>query len=297
MRILISFLIALPLLADWPQFRGNPSLTGIAKDGLPPENLKLLWTWEGGESFESSPVIAGGVVYIGAGNGDVVAIDLATGKTKWKYKTNVEIGESTPAVAGGMVYIGDLRGAVHGINAADGKGVWTYKTGTEIKSSPVVVGDRVLIASYDQNLYALQAKTGKMLWKFESTGPIHATPAISNGVAYITGCDEHFRAIRISDGKEMFEVSSGAYTGASPLLDGNMAYFGTFGNEVFGVDMAAKKIVWRYEHPVRKFPFYSSATMAAGKVVLGGRDKMVHALDAKTGKQEWTFTTRSRVES
>ena len=59
MRFLIFALFTLPAFAEWPQFRGNPSLTGIATGQLPPENLKLLWTWEGGESFESSPVIAG----------------------------------------------------------------------------------------------------------------------------------------------------------------------------------------------------------------------------------------------
>ncbi len=31
-------------------------------------------------------------------------------------------------------------------------------------------------------------------------------------------------------------------------------------------------------------------------MVLGGRDKMVHALEAKTGKPLWTFTTRARVD-
>ena len=31
--------------------------------------------------------------------------------------------------------------------------------------------------------------------------------------------------------------------------------------------------------------------------MLGGRDKMVHALDAKTGKAHWTFMTNARVES
>ena len=31
-------------------------------------------------------------------------------------------------------------------------------------------------------------------------------------------------------------------------------------------------------------------------MVLGGRDKMVHALEAKTGKPLWTFTTRARAD-
>ena len=110
MRFLIfAVLLTFPAFADWPQFRGNASLTGIATGTLPPENLKLLWTWEGGESFESSPVIAGGVAYIGAGNGDLVAIDMATGKTKWKYKTGAELGESTPAVGGGASALCTLR--------------------------------------------------------------------------------------------------------------------------------------------------------------------------------------------
>src|SRR4051812_17609185 len=45
--------------SEWPQFRGNARLTGIAGSALP-ANLSLKWTYEGGESFESSPAIAGG---------------------------------------------------------------------------------------------------------------------------------------------------------------------------------------------------------------------------------------------
>ncbi|MCX6608305.1 MAG: PQQ-binding-like beta-propeller repeat protein [Acidobacteria bacterium] len=223
MRLLTALLFSTALFAEWPQFRGNPALTGVADSGAPPAQLKLLWTWEGGEQFESSPIIAGGVVYIGSGAGDLLAIDLTTGKTKWKYKAGSEIGESTPTIANGIVYVGDLKGVLHAVNAADGKGLWTYPTGTEIKSSPIVHADKVLIGSYDQSLYALNAKTGKLAWKYETTGPVHATPAVKDGIAYIAGCDEHFRAIRIADGKEIFQVSSGAYTGASPALAGNMA--------------------------------------------------------------------------
>jgi outer membrane protein assembly factor BamB len=66
---------------------------------------------------------------------------------------------------------------------------------------------------------------------------------------------------------------------------------------VLKADLKARKLVWRYTHPQRQFPFYSSAAVAGGSVVLGGRDKMVHALDAATGKATWTFATNARVES
>jgi outer membrane protein assembly factor BamB len=128
-------------------------------------------------------------------------------------------------------------------------------------------------------------------------GYVHATPAVVDGVAYIAGCDEILRGIRVSDGKEIFSLSSGAYTGASPVISAGRAYYGTYENEVLGVDLKAKKIVWTYKHPERSFPFYSSAALAGDRLVVGGRDKMIHGIDRNTGKSLWTFTTRARVDS
>jgi outer membrane protein assembly factor BamB len=76
-----------------------------------------------------------------------------------------------------------------------------------------------------------------------------------------------------------------------------MAYFGNFSNEVVALNLSLRRVAWRYRDPKRQFPFYSSASVANGKVVLGGRDKVVHCINAATGKQLWSFTTRSRVES
>jgi eukaryotic-like serine/threonine-protein kinase len=283
-------------VGSWPQFRGNPALTGVATDVLKAP-LKVLWTYEAGESVESSAAIAGSTAYVGSQPGVLIALDLTTGKLKWEYKTSdVGLGESSPAVAGDLVLVGDLGGILHAVGAADGKARWTFKTGTEIKSSPVVAGDRILIGSYDGHLYCL-SREGKLLWKVQTQGPVHATPAIHDGVAYIAGCDEILRAIRIADGKELFTMSSGAYTGASPALSGSRAFYGTYENEVLAVDLAAKKFIWRYRHPERNFPFLSSAAVAGGRVFVGGRDKMVHAIDAGTGKAIWTFTTRARIDS
>src|SRR5688572_5028175 len=108
---------------DWPQFRGSPSLTGVST-AKPPAKPRVLWTYTAGDAIESSAAIAAGVVYVGVGNGELVALDLASGKLKWKYKAADLIGESSPAIADGVVYIGDLDGVVHAVNAADGKPLW-----------------------------------------------------------------------------------------------------------------------------------------------------------------------------
>jgi len=95
----------------------------------------------------------------------------------------------------------------------------------------------------------------------------------------------------------LFKVPTGAYTGASPVLDERRAYFGTFNYEVLGVDLRTHKIAWRYHNPDHEFPFYSSAVVIDGRVIVGGRDKSIHAIDAATGKRVWMFATKARVDS
>ena len=143
--LLVALACALPLAAqtpapadtqNWPQFRGNARLSGIAPSALP-SALTLRWTYDAKDSIESSAAIADGAVYIGVASGDLLAIDLASGKLRWKYATGSSIGESSPASARGVVFIGDLGGTVHAVNVRDGSGLWTFKTGSEVKSSPV----------------------------------------------------------------------------------------------------------------------------------------------------------------
>ena len=293
---IFGVLLAATALADWPQFRGNPELTGVTGEAVPAA-LKLLWTYDAGETIESSAAIVGGVVYVGAQSGDLLAVDLNSGKLRWKYRASDAIGESSPAVSEGVVYVGDLAGVLHAVNAADGKRLWTFKTEGEIKSSPVIAGDRVLIGSYDGSLYCLSRRDGRLLWKFTTTNYVHATPMVFGGNAYVAGCDEVFHGIRLSDGQEVLQFPSGGYTAASPALLGPWAYYGTMNNEVVAVDLKQKRVVWRYQRASAQFPFYSSAAASGERVVVGGRDKLVHCLNARTGKAIWTFAARARVDS
>ncbi|MFN0087329.1 MAG: PQQ-binding-like beta-propeller repeat protein [Blastocatellia bacterium] len=285
---------------SWPQFRGGYNLTGVSPSQVP-VGLKLLWTFDAGDIIESSAAIAGGTVYVGTGKSELVALDFGSGQVKWRYKAAEAIGESSPAVGGGMVFVGDLSGVFHAVNAATGQGVWSYKTDGEIKSSPVFVsdraGDRVLIGSYDGSLYCFAARDGRTIWRLRTENYVHGTPAVIDGIAYFAGCDEYFRGVRVSDGKEVLRTSAGGNTGASVTIVGQSAYYGNFNNEVIALNLATRRRVWLYTHPQRQFPFYSSAAFIDGKVILGGRDKMVHCLNAATGKAIWTFRTNARVES
>ena len=269
---------------DWSQFRGDPALTGVAGTN-PPSSLELLWSHETGDVIDSSAAVADGVVYVGVGNGDLLALDLESGELLWTYSTGSFIVESSPAVAEGTVYVGDLDGNLHAVNVDDGHGVWTFPTDGEIKSSPVVVDDLVLVGSYDTHLYAIDSDGGSLRWKIQTDNMVHATPAVADGLAFIAGCDGIFRAVRVADGTEAYQIVAGAYTAASPLVDGGRAYFGTFEHEVLGLDLAEGSVVWRYRNPNRQFPYYSSAALANGRVVLGGA-RQVRPCDRRDNGRE-----------
>jgi len=280
----------------WTMFRGSPSLTGISNTVLP-EKLTLRWSYEAGDSIESSAAIVGGSVYFGSMDGALQAVSLSDGKLLWRYTTEGPVQESSPCVGNGIVYVGDLFGILYAVDASTGKEKWKFKTEGEIKSSPNWYKNRIYFGSYDQGLYCLSAESGTLIWKFTAEGPVHSTPAIADGTVYISGCDEMLRAVDAETGKQIYSLPLGAYTGASAALKGMNAYVGTFANEVLGIDLKERILRWSYIHPTRNFPFYSSAAVTDTRVVLGGRDKIVHCLEINSGKELWSFTTRSRVES
>ena len=81
---------------NWSQFRGNQALTGVSQSSVP-QTLKQLWTYEAGDSIESSAAIVGGTVFVGSQKGELVALNLANGAVYWKYTTGAPIGESSAA--------------------------------------------------------------------------------------------------------------------------------------------------------------------------------------------------------
>ncbi|HXT60018.1 MAG TPA: PQQ-binding-like beta-propeller repeat protein, partial [Pirellulales bacterium] len=93
--------------------------------GSLPDNLKVVWkkSFKDG-AFDATATIVDGTVYVGSFDGNLYALDLADGKEKWKFHT--ELGfKAAAAVRDGVVYVGDVDGKFHAIDAATGQPKWT----------------------------------------------------------------------------------------------------------------------------------------------------------------------------
>ncbi|MCC6492461.1 MAG: PQQ-binding-like beta-propeller repeat protein, partial [Pirellulales bacterium] len=65
---------------------------------------------------ESSPIVAGHVVFFGTVRGRLHAVDLATGKPTWEEEVGGRFSAS-PAVADGRVVIGNEDGTLYCLGA------------------------------------------------------------------------------------------------------------------------------------------------------------------------------------
>lgn len=284
---------------DWPMFRGCPRLTGVTASALV-EKPEVLWkfTSPDREPVTSTAAIVGERAFVGCEDGHLYALNLSDGALLWKFATNESAAvKSSPTVHGDAVLFGDENGEMHAVDASTGKKKWSFKAEAEIVSSPNPAGDRIVFGSYDGCIYCVSIADGRELWKFKTEAQVHGTIGIAEGCAVVGGCDGKLRVLKLADGSELRSAAVGGQTAASTALHGDRVYLGTLGNQLLCIDWKTAEPIWTYENPDRAFPFHASAAVTQDMVVIGGRDKVVHALDRATGKLKWTFRTQGRVDS
>lgn len=300
LRLCPLLLLSTACLADWPVERGDAGSTGAA-DGALPEEPALLWKYEPVDSaFETTPVVANGVAYLGDFDGTVHAIRVADGSVVWTNRFEETGFLAAGAIVDGDLVIGDDRGIVRRLSAAEGSVVWQADAESEVRAGPMPHAAVVLVTTEAGRLVALDAKTGAERWRFEIDAPLRCTPTIVAGCALLAGCDGDLHAIDLARGEEIGKVGIGGPTGNTVALLGDAAYFGTEGGEFLAVDASdprAPKVAWEFRDPRRSQGVRSAAAATEGAVVFGNQGKAIYRLDSATGERVWQARTRSRVES
>jgi alcohol dehydrogenase (cytochrome c) len=289
---------------------------------ITPGNVKELapqWLFQTelaapGRGFETTPLVADGVLYITAVANSAWAVDARTGRSIWRYRRNLP----TPlkaccgqvnhgfGILGDRLFMGTLDAHLVALDRKTGTVVWDvaaadYKDGYSITLAPLVVKDKVIvgIAGGDYAargfIDAYDAQTGKRVWRFY-TVPSPGEPGSQTWPG----------------GEEMARGGGGVYATGSfdPAL--NHVYFGTgnpnpqyYGNDRLGDNLYTCSLValdadtgtlrWHYQFtPHDTHDWDSSHVPVLADLTLGGRlhnvvmvanrNGFFYVLDRETGK-------------
>ena len=245
--------------AQWPQFRG-PNGSGIA----PGANYPVVFSpsrnviWKIAAPYgQSSPVIAGGHVYLTASEGDrllTIALDAATGRELWRrelrrahaqkvYHANDAASPTAAADDEGVVvFFADFGLAAF---TRDGKDRWTlplgpFKSFYGMSASPIITGDLVVLLCDQRSgsfLIALDRKTGGQRWRQDRAMAVEgwATPIVfqpSAGPAQLVVLGTtRLDSYAIDSGEPLWWIpigSSGSM--GTPVAHGDTLYMSTTGS-------------------------------------------------------------------
>lgn len=184
--------------ANWLTYYGTydgqrySTLDQITKDNV--RKLSPAWVFQAGStgmhsgastySFEATPLVVDGVMYVSGPDGKVWAIDPKTGDELWRYKhaspfdTSLCCGNVNRGVAvgHGKVYMYTLNAHLIALDATSGEKVWDttngdVRAGESGSAAPLIVKDMVVVGSAGGefgvrgHLDAFDAQTGERRWR------------------------------------------------------------------------------------------------------------------------------------
>jgi outer membrane protein assembly factor BamB len=128
---------------------------------------------------DARPLVVGGTVYSIAFNGELVALELRTGRQLWKRDY---ASFRNMAVAGDTLYLVDSVGRIYALDARSGSEKWSqFGLNKHYLTGPAVYKDYLVIGDNKGNLHWVNRETGDFVARQSMDGSGFYTEAVSNG--------------------------------------------------------------------------------------------------------------------
>jgi|GEM_PF-2271220 len=295
-----------PAGTDWPMFHGGPTHGGVSTElginSVTAPSLGLDWQANTGQAAYTSPAVVydatlgKSLVYVGNSVGTMAAYDAATGDRVWWYKTGAGIN-SSPAVVNGVVYFGSSDEYLYALDARTGALVCRFFTDGVISSSPVVesVGSQGLVAFFGDN-----GITGG-----DDGGTFWAINAVDPNAAQNCSLKWQYDGFGVPEGSH---PEAGSWSPPAIATDSSGKQLVVFGssstdNAVYALDAITGQKVWRFQTEV----FFPDNDVGAGPTIsapgvngfadgvayVAGKNRIVYALNLRTGAKIWEFRIRN----
>lgn len=241
------------------------------------------------------PLLADGVIYVGAGDGGFHAVNAATGERIWRFATEGKIRTDAIAVGSNVVF-GSFDNYVYALDRKTGRQVWKYNSYAEVDGSPALIDGKIIVGNHGSVVQAIDPATGKWVWQRIWWGSaVESTPVEYGGHLYIGASDlRRVTCMEPKDGRVVWRTDVYGWAWARPLVTEKLVYIGTGGSDPYqmrhvaamtALDRKTGRIFWRW--PMAKLPgvltygFAAPPALGAGLLVIGGMDGTLYAFPAE----------------
>jgi outer membrane protein assembly factor BamB len=147
--------------------------------------------------IDANPVVVGGVIYMIAYNGELVALELRSGEVRWKrdYSSYENLLVDT-----GSIYLTDADSHVFGLDIQGGIEQWSNNElfGRAL-TGPKKVGNYLALGDFEGSLHILSANSGEIVGRMELGGDgIYAQPVSDGNTLYVQTRDGDLYAIEVN---------------------------------------------------------------------------------------------------
>lgn len=207
---------------------------------LKQEDGSEAWTYAGIEETGSilsaaNPAISGNMVVVPFSSGEVMGVDIKTGKAQWidgvtrGFRTQAVSGladvSASPVISGDTVYATGVAGRTIATSLKTGARKWGQDLGSV--HTPVVSGNALFMVDLEDRMVALDRKTGEILWSTVLPRPEKkkhrrnwAGPILANGALIAMSSDGRFAAVDAASGQIMLTKEVGADVYVTPIVAG-----------------------------------------------------------------------------
>jgi outer membrane protein assembly factor BamB len=268
-------------------------------EALPP--AQPVWTFDVGSPVWGDLEAAGDLVFVGADDGRLHALDARTGSERWTFQAGGAI-RARPTVHVEALYLHADDGMLYRLDAASGLERWRVRTnGEPITRVPppgrgtrwdtrgagvAATDDMLFVGTHDGHVLALDPADGRRLWTVTLGGSVLAAPATSAGRVFVGCYDGKVYAVDAATGAPLWIHDTGAPITSTPVPSGDVVLAGSRSYDLFGLDAASGAVRWnRY---VWFSWIESTPALRDGVAYVGSSDAAkIMAIEAATGRAVW----------
>jgi outer membrane protein assembly factor BamB len=188
-----------------------------------------LWKYKTAP-VESSPLLHGKRLFVGAWDHAVHAINAKTGRRIWRFTADDQVNTSA-AYWRRRIFIASDGGTLYSLSAKTGKLLWSAQSQSRFGrrefwyATPTVAYGRVYIGNTDGTMYVYGAKSGRLLWARPLGTYIYGAAAVYRRKVFVGTYDGKFYALDAATGDVRWQIDArGAVHGAPTVMDGLVYY-------------------------------------------------------------------------